>query len=248
MLKFFRRIRQQLLNSGEMKKYSIYALGEIVLVVLGILIALQINNWNEGRKIKKLEKEYLVNQKEEYKNNANALQEVIQKRAKVVEYIDTLVFDSDAIKSKIDKQQWNKLVFSVHNYGEYVFTAKTPILNEIISSGNMVNITNPKLRTLLTLWDQKMSGVYGTQNEIKKYRDKAAEILSEHGLFNVATIANYGDIDFSPSQQKMGHQAIWKNNLILLRDEFLYLQNGIYPETKTYLQSVIALIESEIKK
>lgn len=55
MLKFFRKIRQQLLNSGEMKKYSLYAVGEIVLVVLGILIALQVNNWNESRKGKKVE-------------------------------------------------------------------------------------------------------------------------------------------------------------------------------------------------
>jgi len=50
MLTFFRRIRQGLLNNGGASKYLLYAIGEIDLVVIGILIALQINNWNEGRK------------------------------------------------------------------------------------------------------------------------------------------------------------------------------------------------------
>ncbi|OIQ36706.1 MAG: hypothetical protein BM563_10345, partial [Bacteroidetes bacterium MedPE-SWsnd-G1] len=47
MIKFFRKIRQQLLNEGKTSKYFKYAIGEIVLVVIGILIALQINTWNQ---------------------------------------------------------------------------------------------------------------------------------------------------------------------------------------------------------
>jgi hypothetical protein len=50
MIKFFRKIRQNLLMENKTGKYFKYAIGEIVLVVIGILIALQINNWNENRK------------------------------------------------------------------------------------------------------------------------------------------------------------------------------------------------------
>ena len=50
MIKFFRNIRQNLLNEGKTTKYLKYAIGEIVLVMIGILLALQVNNWNEGRK------------------------------------------------------------------------------------------------------------------------------------------------------------------------------------------------------
>jgi len=57
MLKFFRRIRQQLLGEGKTGKYLKYAIGEIVLVVVGILIALSINNWNTNKNdVKKIEK------------------------------------------------------------------------------------------------------------------------------------------------------------------------------------------------
>ncbi|WP_298790112.1 DUF6090 family protein [uncultured Allomuricauda sp.] len=53
MIKFFRNIRQNLFNEGKTTKYLKYAIGEIVLVVIGILIALSINNWNESRQQKK---------------------------------------------------------------------------------------------------------------------------------------------------------------------------------------------------
>tara|TARA_R110002124_G_scaffold285115_1_gene463271 strand:+ start:27 stop:803 length:777 start_codon:yes stop_codon:yes gene_type:complete len=55
MIKFFRKIRKNLLSEGKTGKYLKYAIGEIVLVVIGILIALQINNWNENRKVQKQE-------------------------------------------------------------------------------------------------------------------------------------------------------------------------------------------------
>ncbi|KXI28413.1 DUF6090 family protein [Paraglaciecola hydrolytica] len=51
MIKFFRRIRQRMIKESRFSKYLFYAIGEIVLVVIGILIALQINNWNEQRKV-----------------------------------------------------------------------------------------------------------------------------------------------------------------------------------------------------
>ncbi|TYA59241.1 hypothetical protein FVF61_01520, partial [Formosa maritima] len=65
MIKFFRKIRQNLLMENKTGKYFKYAIGEIILVVIGILIALQINNWNNNRIEHKIEtnilSEILVN-------------------------------------------------------------------------------------------------------------------------------------------------------------------------------------------
>jgi len=60
MIKFFRKIRKNLLTENKFSKYLIYAIGEIVLVVIGILIALSINNWNEKRKVSKIELDILT--------------------------------------------------------------------------------------------------------------------------------------------------------------------------------------------
>lgn len=64
MIKFFRKIRQNLIHENKMGKYFKYAIGEIILVVIGILIALQINNWNEKKKQLKLEQSILLEMKE----------------------------------------------------------------------------------------------------------------------------------------------------------------------------------------
>jgi len=61
MIKFFRHIRQSLIQQNKMGKYFKYAIGEILLVVIGILLALQINNWNDLRKNRVYEREILTN-------------------------------------------------------------------------------------------------------------------------------------------------------------------------------------------
>jgi hypothetical protein len=61
MIKLFRKIRQNLLSEGKTSKYFKYAIGEIILVVIGILIALQINNWNENQKKSKIKQTYIQN-------------------------------------------------------------------------------------------------------------------------------------------------------------------------------------------
>ncbi|WP_445384082.1 hypothetical protein ACT6NV_08640 [Robiginitalea sp. IMCC44478] len=50
MLRFFRQIRQRLLTDNKFSKYLLYAVGEILLVVIGILIAMKVDDWNEERK------------------------------------------------------------------------------------------------------------------------------------------------------------------------------------------------------
>ena len=59
MIPFYRKIRKKLADDNQFFKYSRYAIGEVVLVVVGILIALQINNWNEKQKANRLKNVYL---------------------------------------------------------------------------------------------------------------------------------------------------------------------------------------------
>ena len=73
MIKFFRHIRYNLMSENKTGRYFKYAIGEIILVVIGILIALQINNWNQGRKEAALEQRYLKNLVEELKKDSIAL-------------------------------------------------------------------------------------------------------------------------------------------------------------------------------
>ena len=76
MIKFFRHIRQNLLSEGKTGKYLKYAIGEIILVVIGILIALQINNWNENRKTEEKINQFLESLTLELSNDLTQINEV----------------------------------------------------------------------------------------------------------------------------------------------------------------------------
>jgi hypothetical protein len=79
MIKFFRKIRQNLLSENKFSKYLVYAIGEIVLVVIGILIALSINNWNIEKQERKTEKINLIALQREFIQNKKILNEVIER-------------------------------------------------------------------------------------------------------------------------------------------------------------------------
>ena len=85
MLRFFRKIRQNLLSDNKFSKYLLYAIGEILLVVIGILIALQIDNWNEEKKNRAYEKEMLVQIKENLLQDKMALKGIAQSYKTAIE-------------------------------------------------------------------------------------------------------------------------------------------------------------------
>ena len=80
MIKFFRKIRRALINTGSTRKYLLYAVGEITLVVIGILIALQINNHNEWKKERKLEQQIILELKENLELNISHLENEINRK------------------------------------------------------------------------------------------------------------------------------------------------------------------------
>ena len=61
MLTFLRKIRKLLIDSGSIRKYLLYGVGEILLVMIGILLAMQVNNWNDEKKYSKTEVRILEN-------------------------------------------------------------------------------------------------------------------------------------------------------------------------------------------
>lgn len=74
MIKFFRKIRYDLMDKNKTGKYLKYAIGEIILVMIGILLALQVNTWNEKRKNLILEKEFKIGLKNDLTRDKDNLE------------------------------------------------------------------------------------------------------------------------------------------------------------------------------
>lgn len=90
MLKLFRRIRQKVINEGNLKRYLFYAIGEILLVMIGILLALQVNTWNENNKNKASEANLLHGILENLNEDSDNLKQTTRRLSTTLENIDRL--------------------------------------------------------------------------------------------------------------------------------------------------------------
>ncbi len=145
MIKFFRRIRQRLLTESKFSKYLIYAIGEIILVVIGILLALQVNDWNERRKASEKEVSSLISLRSELKSSLDELRYdhkghmmLYHSTLDVHHYVSTKQVETDSMYSDF----FNMIRF---NY----FFPKTSTY-QTLKSGNLGLITSDSLRALIT--------------------------------------------------------------------------------------------------
>ena len=146
MIKFFRKIRQQLLSENKFSKYLLYAIGEIFLVVVGILIALQINNLNEERKLRDKEQILLNQLKQEFESNLDQLDQKIEMRT-------IMISSAQRLLKMID----NKDLLVPDSIGYYLsFTRMNPtfdpIRNDLTSGDKLSLIQDAQLKALLTKW------------------------------------------------------------------------------------------------
>ena len=129
MIKFFRQIRKNTIMKNETGKYLKYAIGEITLVVIGILIALQINNWNQNRTNENLEAKYQVRLLEDLKEEKAIMEatlnysEEVHRHAKkaITLFENPLKNDEDSAEGLIDFYQASQIQSPVSaNYLLYI--------------------------------------------------------------------------------------------------------------------------------
>ena len=139
------------METGKTTKYFKYAIGEIVLVVIGILIALSINTWNEGRKTKQSEKVILNNLKSEFLANKSKLEYVLQRHK--IGYTDgktmLRLFNTDI--SNISVSRLDSLLYNIE--AANTFDASDGFLKSLIASGKLDDIQNVSLKTLLASFE-----------------------------------------------------------------------------------------------
>ena len=148
MIKFFRRIRQKLLSENKFSKYLLYAIGEIVLVVIGILIALQINNWNENRKIELSGKGYLEEIYKELKAERSNIDEILNSLS--IQHRGTeqvLSFFESENKAIKDTLQFTENFWSTTRL--FIVDRDLNTFDKLKSSGQSVLLKNDSLSNLL---------------------------------------------------------------------------------------------------
>ena len=252
MIKFFRKIRQKLLSENKFSKYLIYALGEIVLVVIGILIALQINNLNEQRKQNNLEQDYLFALKTEFENNLIEVNRVIKLTSKLHDKAQELATYTGPEIPNITEKKFGELYFGTLN-AEVQYRPGSGVLNEIINSGKLNIFQNSELKNALATLDAMLLQIRFQENEeLSKVRSDLILIGRNNVSQRRLAYDTYGglfDLDRGKFLESNKHLLTSRkfDNLIT---GFIFTSGylkGRYEAMKKQLEKVIAIIDSQIK-
>lgn len=255
MIKFFRIIRQNLLTENKFSKYLIYAIGEIILVVIGILIALAINNKNINRVIKEKEQTYLNGLREEFQTSKLKLiklTEVNKNNYSGAKQIVTYISNKNKPPTET---QFSELLFNTFS-SDILFNPNNSLLNEMINSGSLRDISNTELRILLTNWVSTIEDISKQENELRIQRAKILEMFrtNEYSIRTIFDLTNVNQELGLPKKEnnisnlELLNSTEFENNILIFILASYATEKSHYNPLMQDLNSILELIENEITK
>lgn len=253
MISMLRKLRQKLLSENKFSKYLLYAIGEIVLVVIGILIALQINNWSEQQKTKEKELNYLSLLRQEMAGNLHTLQlekKVLNDFLTSLKQLLKLYANPD---STITNKGLSKILVPILS-NDMDFYFKDGTLKEVISTGNLKDIANDSIRNILASISGNLERVRAQEKRVNDYIEKGNTFLEKHG--SIKQMVN--DLGANEAYG-IPLNSEEKSNLFLLKNEQLEsimvfasltgvsLNEDYYIIFEEQLRNLIDLIDKELK-
>ncbi|MEN8187106.1 MAG: DUF6090 family protein [Bacteroidota bacterium] len=240
------------MTENKLRKYLFYAMGEIVLVVLGILIALQINNWNEDKKKEKQANIYLSDLKSDLNYDIKTLNERILVNIDRINQIDS-IFYTLATKKDLSKEEL--LEFDDRHYiltTESYFIPEKSTISQIKASSQGGLIQNKNLRDMMFR--------YYSVNDRNEKNGEVSLQLYQHNFFsyNIGGTALIGGEYFEKllgnslnrpytDYSSLSQNSVYIGNLVF-KKENTKTQNTKYEEIRTLAENLLQLIEDELQK
>jgi hypothetical protein len=201
MIKFFRKIRQNLLMENKTGKYFKYAIGEIILVVIGILIALSINNWNELKKQRIEAQTFIKRLSEEVGQNIEVTIREILLEQKQVEKTKSLLEMFSLPQDKINSRAIDSLIFAIMSSNS--IDIKTGTLEEGLNTGQVSLLSNSELK-------QKLYSLPAVFEEIKRLETLESEDINDNMVTYLYDSMNFKNLDnaFSEFSKTLGPSKV----------------------------------------
>jgi hypothetical protein len=220
-------------------RYFKYAIGEIILVVIGILIALQINNWNNQNQNLRKEQEILKNLKAEFQQNLDELNRdhKINQEALAASY---QLLTIDKVK-KVDPQLIDNLLGTAYDFA--TFDARVGVVNDVIASGKLELIRDPELRLILNQWTGELNDYIEDVIIRRNFWSNNFDILNRH-IPHRNTDASSDRPDYSRPYKIEPIEVPQENYQNFIND--LTVDGALF--SHYYNQSFVTSNEKEIKK
>ncbi|HMR44379.1 MAG TPA: DUF6090 family protein [Saprospiraceae bacterium] len=254
MIKFFRRIRQNLLSENKFARYLLYAFGEIVLVVIGILIALGINNMNQNRINEKIEQTYLNGLKQEFLMSKIKLEELLKVNQRNYAGAKKILEYTGKANESPTEAAFSELLYSTFS-SDIAFNPNNSLLIEIINSGNLKNVSNAELRIHLTNWIATLDDIARQERDLEIQREKVLDMFrtNEHSLktifmdTGVYDTLNLPKSENSLSNLTMLQSTAFENNVLMYILASHATEKAHYIPLLQDLNAILDLIEAEVE-
>ncbi|MCJ7758759.1 MAG: DUF6090 family protein [Gillisia sp.] len=232
MIKFFRKIRQKLLAENKFSKYLVYAIGEILLVVIGILIALQVNNWNEHRKSINAEKQYYKNIKRQLQEDIIVIKSNIdfnQRYYKQYQYAIQLINTNN--QSNLDSL--GIIAINLLEYSD--FHQETYIYQTLVSSGEIKLLNNQKIIEGL----QRLEETYIYINRLEDTHFDIIKVIYPE----LQKIIRFKPIKIEKADKLFEFE--FQNHFVIV-SEIMTEKDEIYKQALSEIDSILGMINEEL--
>jgi hypothetical protein len=201
-------------------KYLKYAIGEIILVVIGILIALQINNINNNKQQRKVEQQYLLSLQTEFKTNLDKINNCLIENNERIKAVDNMLslFDTKVLDT-ISDQAISDIFYAIMS-GEATFMPSKGVLTDIISSGNLNLIKNAQLRQDLASFESRLDFLKLQETATHAIKDIIRRELAKKGSIRKLLIDRGQNFEHKSISDTMNNRELFRtvefeNNLLV---------------------------------
>lgn len=253
MFRIFKSFRKKSISDQISSGYYKYALGEVLLVMVGILLALQVDNWNEERKEKKLEEQILINLHAEVKANVQIIERVIVSKKKVLNACRRILEQTGPDNFWQSSMEFDSLLAWAIVSG-FKYFPETGVMSDFINSGKVSLLENDSLRKLITslphdiLLIQDEESVY--RNELHTY---FLPFVGKHYPTRIiAPRLHQFQLDYSTGSSRFNAQPEQLLNNMefesMLNTQYIWFTIALsfYDDLKSKYRIILELIETEL--
>lgn len=233
-MKLFKGSRQQLIQENNVKKYLLYAIGEILLVMIGITLAFQVDNWNESREKKIAE----IRTYENIRNQINGDKELIQNQIDYNNYYMAQFEYARKIIMTNDRSQMDTLGVIVGNLTNYSdFDREGNIYETLVNSGEIQLLRNQRIVDRIRVLEQRY-------NYINRMESIHYDVMIDYAARSITSVINFASAEVIKPELIFTHEF---QNLIFLLVQIMLEKDNTYLSAINEIDGILALIEEELK-
>ena len=254
MFVYLRQLRRKLINGNSFLKYLLYGLGELLLIVMGILLALYVDNWNDHRLENKREQFYLTELRAEFEASRIKLENLIEANRqtyyKASEIANVMIQGGEGLS----ELEFSGLLF--HSFSdEITYNPNNSVLQELLNSGRLEYLSNPALRGHLTTWSSRLEQIRQQEQNLREQRAEVMELALKEGgsirgiLENTGILT--GEMGLLPSNTKTNnldllHSRNLENHMLIFILTARLTEKNHYLPLLIEIESIIDLIDGSL--